>query len=304
MAHTRLHEPVSRKAFTLVELLVVIAIIAVLLAVLLPSLQSAKGLAQRLQCQTRLKSIGGAMAPYAETYDDRLPMMTGAPNTPSAGTFMRGHWNVSELKDDVQKWYALGCLFNAGFVTDGRLFYCPAAPGWREEYLSYSNPGPWGTKLDQQLPNIGAGNVWICVKRGYTYWPLSRKIMTAKEYASVLSRPAVQNQGFDLRYKTGYPSPAVKYSDLDPGRAISWDASTHAVKASGYNYNVAFGDSHVIMHRVPKDTTTGKNLYWYQQGPEGDGCKILPEEECDASGAPNANWKMVQMFEFTLALRP
>jgi prepilin-type N-terminal cleavage/methylation domain-containing protein len=295
------------RAFTLVELLVVIAIIAVLLAVLLPSLQTAKSLAQRVQCQSRLKAIGGAIAPYAETFDGKVPMMTGAPNTSSAGTFMRGHWNVAEYKNSVLKWYALGCLYNANFVTDGRLFYCPAAPGWREEFFSYnSSAGPWGTNVLQQPANAGKNpdtdNIWICVKRGYVYWPLARSRLTQQEFNRIKALPGVVN--FDIRYQVGYPGPAMKYADLDPARAISWDASAHQVKASGYNYNIAFGDSHVVMQRVPRDTVTGQYLYWYQQGPEGDGCKILPEDECDASGNPNGNWKQVKMYEFTIYLQP
>jgi hypothetical protein len=275
-----------------------------LLAVLMPGLQTAKALAKRLQCQTRLKAIGGAIAPYAENFDGLVPMMTGAPNTPSAGTFMRGHWNVSELKDGVQKWYALGCLYKAEFVADGRLFYCPAAPGWLEEYQSYNNPSPWGTKLDQQAPNIGAGNVWVCVKRGYTYWPSSRKRLTQAEYNAFTSRPAEQQQGFNLRYAVSYPAPAMKYADLDPSRAISWDASTHTVKGSGYNYNVAFGDSHVYMQRVPKDAA-GKYLFWYQQDSGGDGCRVLPEEECNANGTANpANWLEVKMCVYVTHLFP
>jgi prepilin-type N-terminal cleavage/methylation domain-containing protein len=299
---------VKRKAFTLVELLVVIAIIAVLLAILMPGLQIAKAMAQRVQCQTRLKAIGGAIAPYAENYDGKVPMLTGAPYTASAGVYMRGHWNVAELHLGVQYWYALGCLYKANFVTDGRLFYCPAAPGWREEFLSYSSAdiGPWGTNILQQPANAGKNpdtdNIWICVKRGYTYWPLARGRLTPQEYSRINTLPGVTN--FNLRYAAGYPGPAVKYADLDPTRAISWDASPHAIKGSGYNYDVAFGDAHVVMQRVPRDKVTGQYLYWYQQGPEGDGCKLLPPEECDAGGNPNSNWKQVPMNVFTLELYP
>jgi prepilin-type N-terminal cleavage/methylation domain-containing protein len=297
----------KRNAFTLVELLVVIAIIAVLLAVLLPSLQNAKALAQRLQCQTRLKAISGSMAPYAETYDGRMPQMTGAPSPPNtnpaySGTFMRGHWFVSELYNDVQKWYALGCLFKTDFVSDPRLFYCPATPGWREEFLSYCNPSPWGTLPQSNPSTTDSGNNWIRVTKGYTYWPLSRKKMTPAEYASFTARPAEGQQGFNLRYRPNYPGPAVKYADLDPSRPVSWDATPHAIRGSGYNYNIAFGDSHVVLQRVPKDRATGRYLYWYQQA--DDGCKLLPAEECDDSGHPNGNWMMVYMYDFTLYLRP
>jgi prepilin-type N-terminal cleavage/methylation domain-containing protein len=295
----------ARRAFTLVELLVVIAIIAVLLAILLPSLQTAKSLAKRLQCQSRLKGIGSAMAPYSDTYDGRMPMLTGDtdPVGSHSGEFMRGHWYAASLKSGVQNWYALGCLFKTGYVSDGKYFYCPGTPGWYEDYMDYADPAPWGTNIDQQKPNIGSGNDWLRTKRGFTYWPLARKLLTSRE-SKVLSG----STGFSERYKEGYPGPAVKHADLDASRPLSWDASPHAVKGSGYNYSVAFGDSHVSLVKVPMDLKTNQFLYWYQQQSNPthkDGLDLLPEEECDpVNHYPKANWKEVWMYQFTLELRP
>lgn len=291
-----------QKAFTLVELLVVIAIIAVLLAVLLPSLQTAKSLAQRLQCRARVKAIVSSIAPYADAYDGKMPLMTGAPNTADVGKFMRGHWYLAELINDTQKWYALGCLFQGGYITDPRQFYCPAVQGWYDEYMSYNNPAPWGTKLDQQKPNQGAGNVWLCAKKGYTYWPLTRKKLTTDEYTKLATLT-----GVSLRYKAGYPGPAMKYADQDPGRPLSWDCAPHTVKGSGYNYNIGFGDSHVTMQTNPRELGTNKYYYWYQQGKEkdGSGINVIPDEELDPStGLPNSNWVEVYMYDYTLLLLP
>ncbi len=62
----------ARKAFTLIELLVVIAIISLLVSILLPSLNRAKELAKQVLCATNERSIGQAIALYANDYDGWL----------------------------------------------------------------------------------------------------------------------------------------------------------------------------------------------------------------------------------------
>jgi prepilin-type N-terminal cleavage/methylation domain-containing protein/prepilin-type processing-associated H-X9-DG protein len=57
----------TKKAFTLIELLVVIAIIALLLAILIPSLNKARELAQRIICGNHLKTLTGASTTYASS---------------------------------------------------------------------------------------------------------------------------------------------------------------------------------------------------------------------------------------------
>jgi len=67
------------KGFTLVELLVVISIIALLLAMLLPSLNKARGVAQRVICANNLKTMALGDKIYSQESDDyHVPIYDGS----------------------------------------------------------------------------------------------------------------------------------------------------------------------------------------------------------------------------------
>jgi prepilin-type N-terminal cleavage/methylation domain-containing protein len=298
----------KRQAFTLVELLVVIAIIAVLLAILLPSLQSAKSLAQRMQCQYRLKGAASSMQPYANSFDGKMPTLTGDWDTATLGLnpgqYMHGHWIASLLLQwdkTKQEWFGLGALYKMGYLGSPGSLYCPATPGWRDELNDYTNAGPWGTNLDQQTINLNTNNKWLRTTKGFVYWPLSRKKLT-----SDLNTQLKKSKDFsDERYKVNYPAPGVRQDELSPLLPIAFDCTFHSIKGSGYNIDVAFGDSHVNLNRVPKDKATGKYIYWWLQDARNNGLKLIPDEECD-TGTKNANgnWRMAYMWEYTQFLQP
>jgi prepilin-type N-terminal cleavage/methylation domain-containing protein len=275
----------KRKGFTLVELLVVIAIIAVLLAVLLPGLRNAKSLAQRVQCGSRLKGIGSTMAPYADMYDGKMPAMevnwgNGKYLTCNA---IRAHFIYSKYDSSAnptQSWTLLGCLFKAGLIDSGKLFYCPATQGWLDEFNSYSNPAPWGSNLPAQAPNNpGNGNIWLRATKGYVYWPQGRKMLTGNTTTILTpysqynlgsgndasfagSGVETSNNGWG-RYKVGKPAPPIKYADIGPSYAFAADGEAHAVRGSGYMTGAAFGDGHTNLQRVPQYLDPADNkLKW------------------------------------------
>jgi len=84
------------KGFTLIELLVVIAIIALLMGILMPALNQARELAQRLACGAQLKGIGTAMAVYAADNKDSFPRAGGESSIWSTTGSIRRWFEVRE----------------------------------------------------------------------------------------------------------------------------------------------------------------------------------------------------------------
>jgi prepilin-type N-terminal cleavage/methylation domain-containing protein/prepilin-type processing-associated H-X9-DG protein len=95
-----------RFAFTLVELLVVIGIIALLISILLPALSRARGQANLVDCQARLRQIGMGMHtyaalnqgvfPYSMLYHD-APHLTNSPNPYPNELWWKWHYTVSQI---------------------------------------------------------------------------------------------------------------------------------------------------------------------------------------------------------------
>ena len=137
------------RGFTLVELLVVISIIALLVAILLPALQTARKVAQGIQCLSNLRQIGIATSVYASDYDAWMP--------PKISRVVRGdriRWPEILMEGGyVNQSYVLSSAGNAAYRADKTarprgVFACPSEEAER---------GP-------------AGEIWYRTHYGMNYY--------------------------------------------------------------------------------------------------------------------------------------
>jgi hypothetical protein len=195
---------------------------------------------------------------YWGTYDGKMPTMNayGSGGQWYYGNCIRPHYVYSVYYAEAtpnQEWMLLGCLFKAGMVPDGRTFYCPATNGSMDEYGAYSNPGPWGSNIDQQTPNIGpgaTGNLWIRATKGYVYWPQGREMVKTGWITPYDSNPMPSVSSW--RYEIGKPASPFKASDLDTTKVMAVDGTPQRDSTGGYKVNTLFPDGHTNYQFVPK----------------------------------------------------
>jgi prepilin-type processing-associated H-X9-DG protein len=229
--------------------------------------------AKTLMCTANLQKIAQAMAAYTDNYDGKMPTMNvyTYSGTWRAQNCIRVNYVLSQYSDGAsprQIWMLLGCLFKAGLITDGRTFYCPATTGAMEEFLSYSNPAPWGSSIQLQVPNSGPdgnGNMWLRARKGYIYWPQGKQMVTESFRNPYDGQPLGEPDSTNGwgRYAVGKPAPPLKFADLGPNYAYAVDGEGQRDDSGGYKINTLFGDGHVKYQFVPRftDPATGKRLW-------------------------------------------
>jgi len=154
-----------KKGFTLIELLVVIAIIALLLAILIPSLQTAKEMAQCSVCLGGLRGLSMAFYLYAENNDSKLARCGQGPDRwvdrphqldPATGA--RNYTNHDSTIPEKENGIKGGVLFP--YAETPKVYHCIADKRQRVNvgsrgkgpYRSYAMPETIGTVNGQGNP--------------------------------------------------------------------------------------------------------------------------------------------------------
>jgi len=283
----------KRRAFTLVELLVVIAIIAVLLAILMPALGGMKNLAKRTRCTSNLNAIGKAFTMYVGAYDNALPTLQYyAPGDQVIEHFYGYKWADPYTPSKGDVWIHMGCLYAQGLIDNAKVFYCPAAEGWEEEYHMNVNPPTykWGERPFES-------NFCKAIK-GYSYWPMSKTIYkTSAELNAIHPSTARPN------YSLGYPRTPTIQSDLNQGKALAVDYAFHFVKGTGWNLNALFPDGHVLFQKQPTNAQGLGLWHDWHEWPSGvintsNGQWLDPDEQARNVPTP------APIVEMVFALQP
>jgi len=202
------------RAFTLTELFVVMGSIAILTAMLLPALAvSNQTVLRRIDCTSNLKQIGIAWSMYSSDFNQLMPCNWPGhcvdDQTGSAAGGDSSPWRTHEIERVVggtvtmsagNGWWNLGKEWQNKFITDPRVFYCPAGVppivNVNMTYAYYTNPTanpPQSWPTTSAPSDFGDNEIRVA----YDYYPQSRaqQLNGGQEQAPV---PGTTQGGLDV----------------------------------------------------------------------------------------------------------
>ena len=210
----------SKNGFTLIELLVVIAIIALLLAVLVPSLQTAKQMAQGTVCMAHLRGLSMGFYLYAEDNNSRVAISSQGYDDQGSRRWVGRpqdiygtETNDNSTVEDKEHGIRAGSMFP--YVETVKAYHCAGDKRFRLNvnsgkgaYRSFSMPETIGTVDNSGDPieftvNSVSGasfNITSIIKYSDFRTPGSKYVFIEENYThgSGTSTTGPPNRGFNL----------------------------------------------------------------------------------------------------------
>jgi prepilin-type N-terminal cleavage/methylation domain-containing protein len=144
----------GRRGFTLVELLVVIGIIAILVTMLMPALRRARNQAAKVNCQSQLKQISGALRLYADMFNGWLPGTQAICDSRTTPSLALVPGNGATIPVDT------GYLWLANCLRNKNVWLCPVDPRDKGTYqYSYTYNGRMIVRPGFEEEPYPAGNM-------------------------------------------------------------------------------------------------------------------------------------------------
>lgn len=284
------------EAFTLVELLVVVAIIALLISILLPSLQSARESAKKVNCAANVRSIGSSCYIYQESNQGQFPAaahMTNSTSSPVVNYIgnMGGSGSPGLVRDQVSiqgpggtgtalvsTTRSLWMLVRGGGIIP-KNFICPSSLSDVQDPTvdtttyydfigfgtsSYGYQVPYDTtNTCKPSPDVDPRMV-LAGDRGP--WSVSSEFNSQNsdgdsEFFTDAVSPIAQALFAELISEVNPTAPAYIGDVSPPDRWKRYNSPNHGGQNNGAGQNVLFPDGHAVFVQKPTAGVDSDNIY-------------------------------------------